>query len=203
VYLNLKRFFIGNMGNPVITRLGKTQIWYKNWYTNLHFSKTLKIIHTFEKIINSYFNYGIFYTKNLFHHSFWYKTHTFNQKNNYIDVSSNRSINNELYFRKYYFSHKTLTIEHSYFIRLSTPEYFPLKLNVLSYNKWLVVSLQWFKPFKKTFKKHQFFLNKKHPILSYNSPSVLKNNKKRLILFSLFIKNNPTSLLLNKSKYIF
>lgn len=68
------------------------------------------------------------FQKNLFYDKFWYKklfTYT-------SDTFNNQQTS--LYFRKYYYAHKTLTIEHSYFIRLQTPEYFPLKLYVIRYN---------------------------------------------------------------------
>jgi hypothetical protein len=189
---------MGNMGNPVITRLGITQIWYKKWYNNSNYAKTLKQVYTFEKLIKFYFKYGIFYYNNLFNNNFWYKNKSL------IAKKSTTPYNNILYFRKYYFSHRTLTIEHTYSIRNNTPEYFPLKLFIIKYNSWFIISVQWFKPFKaysrKTINKqrHNNFNNKK---LILSTPKVYKSrksSKKRLLisllLMNFLVKNCSTSI---------
>jgi hypothetical protein len=185
---------MGNMGNPVITRLGVTQIWYKKWYNNLNYTKTLKQVYTFEKLIKFYFKYGIFYYNNLFKNNFWYKI--------LVKKKDNTPYSNILYFRKYYFSHRTLTIEHTYSIRNTTPEYFPLKLFIIKYNSWFIISVQWFKPFKKHSHKntsdrtHNNFNNKKLILNTSKVDTSLKSSKKRLLI-SLFLIN---SLVKNCSK---
>jgi len=131
------------MGNPTITRLGRTQFWYKKWYTDLTYNSLLKTTHTLETLLNFYFQYGLFFTNNPLFHNYWYKNKFF-KTNNYNQKDKQKS----LYFRKYYYAHQTLTIEHSYFIRLKTPEFFPLRLYILKYTNWLVASVQWFKPLK-------------------------------------------------------
>ena len=113
-------------------------MWYKSYYSDFSYSSLFKKISSFEKFLNKYFQYGIFYKNNLFTNKFWFK----NIKNT---ASQN---NTPLYFRKYYYSHQTLTIEHSYFIRLISPEFFSLKLYILRYNNWVIASIQWFKPLK-------------------------------------------------------
>lgn len=169
------------MGNPIVTRLGITQFWYKNWHNNFHFSKTFKIMCTLEKIVNTYFNYGIFYQNNFFHHSFWYKNLLLKQ-----NILEKNIFKKNLYFRKYFFSHQTLTIEHSYYIRLKTPEYFPLKLYIMKYRNWVIASLQWFKPLKKS---NKILYNPNQNTLTFytkKSPSILKL-RKRLVLISLYL----------------
>lgn len=175
------------MSNPVVTRLGKTQIWYKNWYTNSQYTKTLKIVYSFQKLITNYFKYGIFYQNNFFRHFFWYKN-TSSKKNQNTPTPG---VKNNLYFRKYYFSHQTLSIEHSYFIRLLTPEYFPLKVYTLKYNSWIIISVQWFKPSKKHTKSNSFFLKKKHSIvMNSNKKTFIKTKPSRFILLLLTLKKN-------------
>lgn len=173
------------MGNPVITRLGKTQLWYKNWYSDLHVSKTLPKLNSFEKIITSYLNYGIYYQNNLFYNTFWYKNNAlYFNKQHYNSTIVKKSI----YYRKYFFSHKTLAIEHSYFIRIKTSEYFPLRLYIVNYGNWIVLSIQWFKPFKNTLNKNNIigkFVPKKWALISTKNKLFQKNQRLRLLL--LFI----------------
>jgi len=131
------------MGNPVITRLGRSQIWYRKWYSDLPFNHTYKIVNTFEKITKNYLQYGLLFNKNLFMHNFWYKNFLFK-----TSLYNREDLNTSTYFRRYFYSHKTLTIEHTYLLREKTPEFFPMRLYVVKYLNWLVISLQWFKPFK-------------------------------------------------------
>ena len=150
------------MGNPVITRLGRNQFWYKKWYTDLNYNFILKKIFVSENIILFFLRYGLFFKNNIFRNQFWYKNNTLINHKNLLNIDEK---NLNLYFRKYYYSYKTLSIEHSYHIRLDTPEFFSLRLYVIKYNNWVVVSLQWFKPSKHNlFKKNK--LNLKLPLVS-------------------------------------
>ena len=159
---------MGNMGNPTITRLGKTQLWYKNYFSDAQYSRIFKKTKTFETLINKYFNYGLFCHNNIFINNFWYKNNFKREKT----TPNNQPNHKSIYFRKFYYAHKTLTIEHSYFMRLKTPEFFTLKIFILRYNNWFITSLQWFKPLKSK---------------NLNSNTKLKNKKtlhKNLVVFS-------------------
>jgi len=127
------------MGNPVITRLGRSQIWYQKWYTDSKYSTNIKLSKSFNDIVKGYFNYGLFFTNNFFVNVFWYRNTPYDQT---------KSPQTSLYFRRYFYAHDKLTIEHTYLIRNCTPEYFPLRLYILKYSNWLILSLQWFKPVK-------------------------------------------------------
>ena len=171
------------MSNPTVTRLGKTQMWYKLWSTPVNYSRTLKITHSFENFVNLYFNYGLMYSNNFFQSNYWYRTNT----NNTSQLKS-------LYFRKYFFLHKVLAIEHSYHIRLNTPEYFQLRTFLMKYNQWVIFSIQWFKPWKNSNSN----FSKKHNnsgILKPQLPVILPKGKKkykpikRLYITSFLIKN--------------
>lgn len=168
------------MSNPTITRLGKTQMWYKNYHSDFKFSSVFKKISTFENILTAYFNYGLFYQSNPYNTYFWYKNSLRSDKSLYKNYSS-------LYFRKFFYSHNTLTIEHSYFIRQKTLDFFPLRLYILKYGNWIVASIQWFKPIK-TIKKS--FYNSKNSISNNHTlifPASLNPNRstKRLTLVLL------------------
>jgi hypothetical protein len=187
------------MGNPTITRLGRTQIWYKKWYNDSSYKSTLKTTHTFENLLNYYFSYGLFFHKNFFYHNYWYKNKLF-YKNNYNHTLKNL----KLYFRKYYYAHQTLTIEHSYFLRLKTPEYFPLKIYILKYNNWLIASLQWFKPLK-SYKSSNSYKNTKVSTQSLSVTSKYEKNKytnnRSKLIISFILKYCQKSSKLNK--YVF
>jgi hypothetical protein len=123
--------------------------------------------------------YGLFYQKNLFYDKFWYK-------NLLKQATKLKNQNKSLYFRKYYYAHQTLTIEHSYFLRLKTSEYFPLKLYIMRYNNWLVASVQWFKPVKKNIKNKLVYSNSNSNIqLGTNFLKKSQTNKRVKILFLL------------------
>jgi hypothetical protein len=187
------RFIIGNMSNPTINRLGKTQIWYKNYYSDFSYSNFFKKITSFEKFLNKYFQYGIFTKNNLLISKFWYK----NAKKLLLQV------NPPLYFRKYYYSHQTLTIEHSYFIRLESPEFFTLKLYIIRYNNWVVASIQWFKPLKPLKNKSPYQIHNNttsNKTLPFTAGSLKPNPLSRTRLFHLFLKS---CLSYKKPQYLF
>jgi len=195
----LKRFIIGNMGNPVITRLGKTQFWYKNYNPDFQYSTNLKTYKTFEYLIKAYFSYGLLNTNMLFFNNFWYKNIVF--KNKIALIGQKKST---IHYRKYYYSHQTLTIEHSYFKRLKTSEFFPLKLYLLSYNNWVILSIQWFKPIKKlninTKKTHNIKLTTQsnQPIISVLGNDYKKSSKRLKIIYYLLRKHYS-----HQTKYYF
>jgi hypothetical protein len=152
-------------------------MWYKVYNAKTNYSRIKKQTHTFENFIKLYLKYGLFYQNNFFVHNFWYrtklKTHPQNQ---------------HLYFRKYYFLHKILAIEHSYFIRLTTPEYFTLKLYIFKYANWLLLSMQWFKPLKnaKTSSINRIkSLDSSFPIIYSRNKYPHSPNKRKLMLLFL------------------
>jgi len=169
------------MSNPTITRLGKTQFWYKYYYSDFSYSNIYKKLYTFENLLNSYLMYGIHSKVNIFYHNFWYKNIFKNKK-------PLNTLNSALYFRKYYYAHKTLTIEHSYSIRLKTTEFFTLKLYILKYNNWIITSIQWFKPLKNNPNKHIFKKNSPHLLLLNTNKGFTGANKRSTLILSLLLK---------------
>jgi len=53
------------------------------------------------------------------------------------------------FFRRFFYTNDDLFIEHSYFIRNHSGEYFPFRLWIIKFSGWVIFSLQWFKPVKK------------------------------------------------------
>ena len=68
-----------------------------------------------------YLHYGLTFSNPVFFNEFF-----FNDKYKKIRIDIN--FKNLKYFRRFYFSNYNLGIEHSYFLRYRTGEYFPLRL---------------------------------------------------------------------------
>lgn len=130
------------MGNPVSTRLGVNQFWYKHWYSDSSKALELRQDSSFEVLMSLYLQYGVSFQTNPFLHEYWYKK---NMRNIRIVVQSKL---NSRYFRRFFYTNDVLGIEHSYLVRNRTPEYFPMRTWVLKYAGWIIFSIQWFKPLK-------------------------------------------------------
>jgi hypothetical protein len=184
------------MSNPTITRLGKTQMWYKNYYTDFSFKNNFNQINSFESLVNTFFIYGLYTYSNLNYKHLWYRNSSI----------TNFKLPNKfhLYFRKFFYAHTTLTIEHSYFTRIRTPEFFPLRLYILKYNNWLVISLQWFKPSKvlksraKNFSKSA--RNISHPAIIPSNKVSYSRNRRIILTLTILTKSLKT---VNLLKYNF
>ena len=61
------------MGNPVITRLGINQFWYKHWYSDSSRQLNLKQDDSLSLLLDLYLNYGLTFKSNPFIHEYWYK----------------------------------------------------------------------------------------------------------------------------------
>ena len=130
------------MGNPVSTRLGINQFWYKHWYSDTNVRLNLKQDTIFEKLIIFYLQYGVMYQSNPFIHEYWYKKNI-----KYTRVVLHSKLNAKA-FRRFYYTNDTLAIEHSYLLRNRTPEYFPMRIWVFKYDNWIINCVNWFKPLK-------------------------------------------------------
>jgi len=133
---------MGNMGNPVSTRLGVNQFWYKHWYSDSSKSLELQQDASLETLISIYLQYGLSFQTNPFIHEYWYKK---NSKDTRVILQSKL---NSRFFRRFFYTNDVLSIEHSYLVRNKTPEYFPLRTWVFKYSGWVIFSVQWFKPLK-------------------------------------------------------
>jgi len=133
---------MGNMGNPVSTRLGINQFWYRHWYSDTTRQLNLKQDRAFESLIALYLQHGLTFQTNPFVHEYWYNHRV---KTRRIDTQAKL---NTRFFRRFFYTNDTLAIEHSYLIRHATPEYFPMRIWVFKYVGWVIISVQWFKPLK-------------------------------------------------------
>lgn len=179
------------MGNPVITRLGLNQFWYKHWYADKNYSSTIKEDTSLTHFITFYLNHGVTFKSNPLIHEYWYK-------NSFKKIRTNdQNIKNLQSFRRYFYTNDRLGIEHSYFIRYRTGEYFPMRLWVMRYGNWLFISVHWFKPIKSkarsSFKKKTKLVS----TLSRSSAPFTLNNRLNLL------KTWATSKKFNNLSYLF
>lgn len=175
------------MGYPVVTRLGLNQFWYKHWYSDLNFKENLKQDRSFVSLLKFYLNYGLMFSTNIFFHEYFFNR---NLKNIRL---SNISTNMK-FFRKFYFSNSLLGIEHSYFLRYKTGEYFPLRIWLIKYSNWIILNFNCFKPIKSKgkFKKS---INKEFSAISPNfSMNYANVSFKRYKILYLFLKTNVVHL---------
>ena len=118
---------MGNMGHPVITRLGINQFWYKHWYSDSSKQMNIKQDDAFSLLLNLYLNYGLTFKTNPFIHEYWYKK--FSKK---IRINEQEKKNTK-FFRRFFYTNDNLSIEHSYLVRHRTAEYFPMRHWVMKY----------------------------------------------------------------------
>ena len=169
------------MGNPVITRLGINQFWYKHWYSDNFYSQTLQEDALLTTFVSFYLNHAAAFKTNPFLHEYWYKN-TF--KPTRIDKHQYKNLQN---FRKYSYTNTRLGIEHSYLIRYKTGEYFPMRLWIMRYGGWIFLSVSWFKPVKA--KRSQITSSKKKLVGSIFRSRASTSNLKRLALARQFISS--------------
>ena len=183
------------MGYPVITRLGLNQFWYRHWCTNSNknYLQNFKQDIVFTQLFKMYVYYGFTFPNTLFFHEFFY---------NAKSKSIRRAIilKNLKYYRRFYFSNDNLGIEHSYFLRYKTGEFFPLRLWVIKYSNWILLCFNCFKPIKKKSKgknimKAEFYALT--PNLKFET-ELLKYRRFKLIF--LFLKKFVFS---KTTRYIF
>jgi hypothetical protein len=174
---------MGNMGYPVITRLGISQFWYKNWYTDSNYMFSFKQDSLFQTLLKAYLSYGLTFPSNIFFNPYFYSKLSRRFKEDYF-------LKNLKFYRRFYFSNVPLGIEHSYFLRYRTGEYFPLRLWMLRYSKWIIIFFNCFKPIKKKSKKKRRIVKEAHAVssdLRYLSRTTHFN---RFKLVYLFLKQN-------------
>lgn len=178
------------MGNPVITRLGINQFWYRHWYTDTKYHNTIKEDTTITTLVSFYLNHGVIFKSNPFLHEYWYKQ---KQKSLHKKIRIiNQDINNLQSFERFFYTNDRLGIEHSYLIRHRTGEYFPMRIWLMRYGNWLFLSVHWFKPLKT--KKN--LLKKKNKLVgSVWRSTATTNSIKRLSLLKSFITSKTVKQL--------
>lgn len=187
---------MGNISNPIITRLGINQFWYKHWLSDHRFSNFRRVLgqdKCIEKLLYLYLNYGLIFRNNPFFHKFWFNSELSKQgvKTQFITLK---------YFRRFMYNNKSVGLEYSYTLRNNSGEYFPMKLWVLRFNNWVIISLHWFKPVKKKISPSFLGQKKRFAEAGVNSRGFALTNSLRLkLLVFVFMKYYE----LSNSEYVF
>ena len=142
--------FIGNMGYPVVTRLGVNQFWIKHWYSDCNAQENIQHDKVFEKLLLLYLNYGLSYPTNIFFHDYYF-TKAY-RRPGFSNLEQQTK-----YFRSFLYSHSVLTIQHSYLIRNRSSEYFPMRLWHVKYNNWVILAFNCFRPLKQKHSRRRVF----------------------------------------------
>lgn len=169
---------MGNMGYPVVTRLGMNQFWTKHWYVEHNSPEAMQHDKIFEKLLLTYLNYGLSAPRNLFFHSYFFSY----QSKKLSQLNTERQ---KKYFRSFFYSNTVLTIEHSYLIRNTSSEYFPMRLWHIKYNGWVLLAFNCFRPLKQ---------KKKLKLFSKNSGSGA---------FASSLTKKPSTRTINRFKLIY
>jgi hypothetical protein len=129
------------MSNPVITRLGINQFWYRHWYSDKLFSENLQQDTSFTTFVKFYLDHGLTHTSYPFIHEYWYKPTV-------KKLRTSQAISNMRFYRRFFYSNDVVDIEHSFLLRNHSGEYFPMRMWIFRYLNWIILSVQWFKPIK-------------------------------------------------------
>jgi hypothetical protein len=167
------------MGYPVITRLGISQFWYNHWYSDTTFFLNSKQDSNLLKLFKIYINYGVTFPTSVFFHEYFFNKKQENTRKSFV-------FKNWKFYRKVFFSCESLEIEHSYFIRKKTGEFFPLRLWLFRYSRWIIVSFACFKPLK--IKKSNFIKVTKKETHSVSPRLNTPTNYNRIKLLFIFLK---------------
>ena len=156
--------------------------------------KTLKEDNTITTLVSFYLNHGIIFKSNPFIHEYWYKKTNKNTHQN-IRIVNQQLINLQA-FERFFYTNERLGIEHSYLIRHRTGEYFPMRIWLMRYGRWLFLSVHWFKPLKV---KSNSLHKRKKLIGSVWQSTVSTNSIRRLTL----LKHFTNSMIIKQWSYTF
>ena len=174
------------MSNPIITRLGLSQFWYKHWYSDSSYGLNVKYDNLFKQLLLLYFNYGLSQKRNIFLHKYWYRSTNFTKNQIKKSQVSNEIFTWNIFHRSYTFTNVATSIENFYTLRNITGEYFPLKLWVFKYNNWIIYIINWFKPQKlRRNNKYKNALDSSNSLHKPTSPFFKSKRNKILLIFFL------------------
>ena len=183
---------MGNINNPCVNRWGLNSFWNHYWYSDNKYHLFLQQDSLFLLLLKTYLKYGAETPMNFIKNLYWYKL-------------TNRQNTNpmKLNHRWYTVLEEELGYSHSYIIRLETPEIFESQWTVLRFNKWIIITIQWFQPDKKKNKLLKQTRVKGHLFVTRPKP-LLENKQRKLLVRSLSLLNAKLPhVLTNSTKYVF
>ena len=82
--------------------------------------------------------YGVNFNSNIFVNEYWYKKS--------VVPKLRQSKIGMQYFKRFFYTNNTLSIEHSFLVRKKTNEFFNFRPWIFLHNNWFIFVLNWYKP---------------------------------------------------------
>ena len=176
------------MSSPVLTRLGINQFWYNHWISDKNYSSSNQLNHSILIILEFFVNYGLTKVNNSYVHEYWYNR----------TLKKTRTLPSRFYmhyYKRHFYTHDILGIEHTFLIRHKTGEYFPFKTWYMSYNNWIILAMHWYKPNKKK-RRLNPMVDHNHLLLKNNLIGKVNNNnaKARRTLLAFALNKNISGI---------
>ena len=126
---------MGNVSNPSINRWGLNTLWHRFWFKDWGYASTVNQDRNINSLVETYLLHGLDIPRYFFFNPYWY-----NEK---VSV-----IKRPLYFRWIMAKNKTLGFRTMYRLRTQTTDFYPMKIWILRYSRWLIINFYWFQPNK-------------------------------------------------------
>lgn len=124
---------MGNIGNPVINRLGKNVFWYNFWFSKYNYAHNTQKNTLFLLLLQIYLKYGIATPTNVYKTAYWF--------NRSEPTGSNSS-----YYRWSLFFNELNKTQTRHRFRITAGLFYKTRLVLLKYGGWILVLTQWFEP---------------------------------------------------------
>ena len=128
---------MGNINNPCINRWGINSFWHHYWYSDKKYALLTQQDNFILLLLKTYLHYGTETPLNFLQNHYWYSTPRVEQN----DLKTKD-------YRWYSVFEQDLGYSYNYIVRTETPEFFESYWTILRFNRWLIVSVQWFQPNK-------------------------------------------------------
>lgn len=133
---------MGNMGFPVITRLGVNQFWYNHWINDFSYKYQSKATRTAVDAVLMYFKFGVTLLNSFSVNNYWFRKTV--KKYAIKKIKDNKN----LYFRRKFVENTKFKVQVSWDYNKTVGEYFPMRTWFMRYSRWTVILTFWFKPIK-------------------------------------------------------
>lgn len=170
------------MSNPCINRWGLNTFWYNFWYADHRYAYTLQQDNVFSHLISTFLLYGLNVSENVFANTYWYSKHW-------------QKWQCPSYWR-YKYSVNPLTQQKMWYrIRYNQDCIFPMRMWIFRYDKWIIIHLAWFRPFKRKYMTNRYIQRYERDAFSLERPrnrsSIRRMKRLVSLLFFSNVAKNP------------
>lgn len=173
------------MSNPSINRWGLNVFWYHFWYSDTHYASNAEQDNLMLTLVNTYLFYGITTPFHFFINNYWKFTKHHQQPL-------------KTYFRFFTITNDHFHITSHYRLRNKIDCVFPMRIWILKFQKWVILTFFWFQPWKKRRYAKQLTAIKYKPLFHERPVKCLRWLKRLRTLINL---NLFTSILHQKVNY--